>query len=296
MEEPALCVLDEAGFVGFAETQPTKPLHSRAIGIVGGLLIPSDTANLCEQELARLFSEALQGHAGKPHAYEVFRDGRHAGAREEVFEFLLSLEKCLVVYEAVHALGVLQDRDSLRKIIDRAREIGGVDPLPEGGSRTRVLTTLYRGILFQVDELCKSIGIPQAKILTDHLDRGLLKEQLAQLRELQSETSTREYTTWSEQTDVVKGRVEVRTPGFDNRTDRIGGVSVDTEHPHLVLASDTVVNSLHRLLREHVDRCEGFPPLHDGIALEGFRLRSRVASIASNYWTDRVLRPCGDSE
>lgn len=291
MEGSALCILDEAGFVGFAETQPTKPLHSHAIGVVGGLLIPSGAASVCEAELGKLLSKALEEHTGKSHACELFRDRKHADVRENVFAFLLSLEKCLVVYEAAYAEGILQERDSLQEIVGQARQMGGLDPLPEGRARTRILTVLYRGIIFQVDEVCRSFVIPEAEILTDQVDCGLLKEQLTQLRGLQRNTSVRELTTWTEETGVIRGTIEVRTPGFDNRTNCVVGITVDTNHPCLVLAADMVVNSLYHLLREHRERQGGFPPLHDGAGLKGFKLLDRVAFVASGYFTDRVYRP-----
>lgn len=268
--------------------------RAQEFGVIAGLLLFDDHVDQAESSVAKIFSGAATDDYEKPHATELFRDGANSGVRDELFEYLLKQLHCLIIYEAVYARGVLEDKEAVQAIIQRSIKQDRA-ALPRS-RRTRVLTTLLTGIIFQADTICRSSGVTEVQLESDFIDGGLLKEARAELASLQSDSTERVVTSWDAEAGLCRGRVVIHTTGFDNRTKRVGGIGIGTRYPYLVLAADVLSNSLYHTLRELMATKGAFPPLHNLEALEGFVLRDKVANLRDGYFTDLVFRPREQSE
>jgi len=287
----ASCFVDESGFVGFAETERRLEPDSRAFGLIAGLLLPDESLIQLELEVAVLFSGIEADEGVKLHASEVFAEGANCEIRDGLFEYLADRDDSLIVYEAVYAKGVLEDREALNAIVNQACGRAGDSPTPGNASKTRLLIVLLRGLIFQLDTICQCSGVSQVMLLSDTLDKGVLKEAKRQLCELRSDTTKRTIRHWSKKTGLVEGTFGVRVSGFDNRTSRVSEIDTDTAHPNLVLAADIVANSLYHHLGLRISKSSGYPALHDQAALKEFPLKRRVANLHSGFFTDLVFRP-----
>jgi len=288
----AHCFLDESGYVGFAETLKSQRTDPKAFGVLAGLCVRGDVVEGLESHLAELLAPCTQDCSGKAHATELFRDGTNSQVRDRVFEYLASRGECLIVYEAVYAMGLLDQQEAIRAIVEQVQEDHSAFRTSANRSKARVMTELLTGIVFQLDTICYFGGVSGVRLWSDRIDRGLLAEAKAEVKRLKLDKHETRMTAWDEETGaVVEGKLRVCSPNFDNRTSRVLGVDLNRRHPSLGLTADMIANSIRHYLKLRIDRSSDFPPLHDQASLSDFTLKDQVANLREGYFTDLCYRP-----
>ena len=289
---PAHCFLDESGYVGFAETLRNQRTDPKEFGVLAGLYVHGEAIEGLESHLAELLSPCTQDCSGKVHATELFRDGANSEVRDRVFEYIARRDECLIVYEAVYAMGLLDQQEAIRAIVKQVQEDHSAFRTSTNRSKARVMIELLTGVVFQLDTICCSSGVPGVQLWSDHIDRGLLAEAKAEVERLRLDKHERRMTAWDEETgDIVEGSVRVCSPDFDNRTSRVLGVDLNRRYPGLGLTADLIANSIRHYLKLRIDTSHDWLPLHDQASLSDFTLKDRVANLHEGYFTDLCYRP-----
>ena len=280
-ETDTLAFVDEAGAGGYSRR--LTPARDHELGLVCALLLPAPYAGEFRNAFRpgyRRFVDAMPDDA-KLHITDAFASGseRWASAATAVraeFHDLIRHLDIRVVFEA-RRLAVERDAHQLREdVISRARA-GRRSPIriAERPSLSTVEDQLVFGLALKLDAFCKDYGRRRVDLLFDELDATIAQRYANAVdRTRNIGRSIRRVRGWNPETKSrVERQISFRTDApFPLHTQFVGELRVAGKHDPLILATDTVANSLY----DHLLNLPASAYLNRPQSIAGWGLEDRV--------------------
>ena len=275
---------DEAGEKGFLEGD----FSPEVFGLIAGIALPTRNVAAMNEELQDIFKELDCTGVNKIHATEIFKNGANKTIKDRFFSYMATKEEWLLVYEAIYPKGyiIFNSKSPKRNTTENERYKPSSNPKKE-----RLYNHLLEGIIIKLDEICKIEKSTDLLMITDHIDKRLLKEALNELNYLKQD----EHIHKSSAYDTVEDKLVFQTltskiEGFDIAVTNIQTIEIENSPSYLTLAADILTNSLYRHFTFKISNRDAIR-LNSNHAIEGFELRSRVALTDDNYVMDSLYCP-----
>ena len=256
---------DEAGEKGFLEGD----FPNEAFGLVAGIALPTRNVIQMNEEIQEIFKELNCENVEKIHATEIFKDGNNKVIKEKFFSYLTQKEEWLFVYEAMYPKGYME--------FNKTKPVSTLAKNPrfkrsQNKKKERLYNHLLEGIIVKLDKICNIENSSNLQMITDCIDKKLLKEAMSELEYLKQD----EQKSTSSAFDILNNKVVFRTltskiEGYDLAIKNINTIEIEEIPSYLTLAADILANALYRHLTFKIAK-EGSVRLHSHAAIEGFIL------------------------
>jgi hypothetical protein len=275
---------DEAGEKGFLEGD----FSPEVFGLIAGVALPTRNVSIMNEELQDIFKDLDCTDVNKIHATEIFKNGGNQKIKDRFFSYMAAKEEWLLVYEAMYPKGYINFNSKLTQ--NNSTENKRYKP-SNNPKRERLYNHLLEGVIVKLDEICKTENSTDLLMMTDRIDKQLLKEALNELNYLKQEEhihTTSAYDTVENK--VVFRALTSRVEGFDVTVKNIHTIEIEDTPSYMTLAADIMTNSLYRHLTFKILNRTSIR-LHSNHAVEGFELQSRIALTDDNYIMDSLYCP-----
>lgn len=272
---------DEAGEKGFLAGK----FLPRAFGLVAGIALPTRNVTNMNQDLQDIFKELDCSGVEKIRASEIFKKGANKKVYKQFISYMASQQEWLLVYEAIYPSGYLNfnRKNSQQDQPENQRYTRGNNPKKE-----RLYNHLLEGVMIKLDEICKIENSSDLTMISDHIDKGLIKEAFAKLNYLKQEEHISTLSAFdSVEKQIVFKTITSKVEGFNLAIKNIRSIQIEETPSFLTLAADILTNALYRHLTNKISK-HGSVRLHSHNAVDGFELKSKIAFTDDNYIMDSL--------
>jgi len=284
-------IFDESGDRGFLTAEPAPD----SFGLIAGFIFPARNKSGFETRLKEIYAKLDTANMAKVRSSFAFVENRNAEVKEEYLRFFLESE-LLIVYEAMFLRGAYIMERLAEEMKERAKQ-------GRRNTHIKVLTKeqkqdvyfeVLRGLMIKLDEICRTEENSSLAMLTDTVDKSILREARRSLNCLKRD----EHISRVKAVDTEKGqRLEgsvVSTVDYPVAIKNIEMIDIADE-PELTFAADFLANSIYRHLKGKIDKgCK--LGLNSQKIMQDFTLVSKIALLNDNSMTDRLFSPNDLSE
>jgi len=276
-----LAFVDESGARGYS--RKLTPARDHELGLVCALSLPASRVEEFRDAFRPSYLRfvAAMPHGAKLHITDAFASGseRWAEAAESMrteFHGLIRRLEIPVVYEA-RRLAVEREAHELREGLVPRANAARQSPIriPDRPSQATVEDQLILGLALKLDAFCEDAGRQRIDLMFDELDANVAKRHDDAVNRTRNiGRSVHRVKGWNLLTkSPVEGTISFQADApFSLHTRFLGELHVAGKQDPLVLATDTVANSLY----DHLIGLPATAYLNRPQSISGWELEDRV--------------------
>lgn len=284
-------VMDESGDSGFLDNEPSLD----SFGLIAGFAFPGRSKSLFEKKLKVLYNKLDTDKMAKVRAAFAFVGDRNIEVKKEYIKFFLDSE-LLIVYEAMFLRGAFVMKQLAEEMKERAKQSRRNKHIKilSKEQKQDVYFEVLTGLLIKLDEICKIEESSNMAMLTDTVDKKILRDARRLLNHLKRD----EYNYKVKAVDTQKGEPlegqlisKIYYPVAIKNIDMIDV----SDTPELIFAGDFLANNIYRHLKKKIQQgCEY--GLNSQKIMKDFPLAPKIVLLNDNNMTDKLFSPHSVSE
>ncbi len=252
---------DEAGYQGKLKSS----FNYNELSILGGFVISQKDSDYFEISLNKILSNLNVSGIKKRHATELLKNEENHKVRDELFEFLKKSNNWSLVFTALYPLGVYPYYTNNRE-------------------KRFIYKFLLESNIHMLDEMCRVKNCDGLVMISDHIDKGILKEA----ERILNKTKQKERIVKNFKKHVVKF-----IPNSDFLVKTINSIQVSKEENNLILTADFLINHIYRFLRDKITKEQKPLPLHSKHTYSNYIFRDKIFFLYENddILYDKIFKP-----
>ncbi len=279
-------VMDESGDRGFLYNEPSLD----SFGLIAGFAFPARNKSPFENTLKALYNRLDTENMKKVRAAAAFVGDRNIGVKNDYIKFFLDSE-LLIVYEAMFLRGAFIMKQLTEDMKERAKESRRNKHIKilSKEQKQDVYFQVLTGLLVKLDEICKLEENSNMALLTDTVDKKILRDANRVLNHLKRD----EHSYIIKAVDTQKGeRLEgqlISKIDYPVAIKNIDMIDV-SDTPEITFAGDFIANSIYRHLKKKFqEECDY--GLNSKKIMQDFPLSPKIAMLDDDNMTDKLFSP-----
>lgn len=279
-----LYYFDESGDFGYLDKEPP----AGSFGVVAGFAFPASHGDEYSRILNELYLTLETTGCDKIRSAFVFVGNRNKEIFDKYLDFFLD-NQLLIIYEAICLRGAYKNKMELDDIIKRnttTTKENNIITITKD-EQDNMYHDVLKGIIIKLDTMCSLEGNNSLSMVSDNIDKKILKISKRNLNDLSKKDYNRSYKMFDKsKRQNFTSKITIRTDFPDMDVKYVKEIGITTDNGP-AFAADFVSNSIYRHLKEKIKTGHA-NKLHAKEIMEGYPLIKKIVFLNDEDMTDKI--------